>query len=252
MTAPTRPVRRILSALLRRFHGTSEERERAGYELAELATRLLYPKFLFSEHSRIWLDDREFLDLCRFSDLADRRSADRKHLLWSLANLVEELPGDTAEAGAYEGASSLLICHRMQGSGKEHHVFDSFEGLSPPGPSDGGHWKAGDLKSPLPVIQDRLAAYDFVRYYPGWIPSRFPSVSGKTFCLVHLDIDLYRPTLDSLEFFYPRLVPGGVILCDDYGFSTCPGARKAMDDYMRPRPEKVVHVPTGQGFIIKR
>jgi hypothetical protein len=68
---------------------------------------------------------------------------------------------------------------------------------------------------------------------------------------VHIDVDLYQPTLDSIRFFYPRLAPGGIILCDDYGYSSCPGAKGAFDEYMKDRPEKIIHAPTGQAFIIK-
>jgi O-methyltransferase len=55
-----------------------------------------------------------------------------------------------------------------------------------------------------------------------------------------------------MRFFYPRLVPGGVILCDDYGFTTCPGVRRAVDEFMADKPEHVVHVPTGHGFLVKQ
>lgn len=247
-----RKARRVMGLLARRFGGTTGERDHAAYDLAEMAAQFLYPKFLFSEHGRIWLEDAPFLDLCGSFDPSDRHSADRRYFLQSLLGLSDGLPGDTAECGAYAGASSLLICRGVQGTGREHHVFDSFDGLSVPEEADGNHWKEGDLRSSLAVIQERLSSYPFVRYHPGWIPSRFPDVSEKRFCFVHLDVDLYRPTLDSMAFFYPRLVPGGILLCDDYGFSTCPGAKKAVDEYMRGRPEKVVHVPTGQGFIIKR
>src|SRR5688572_31529904 len=46
--------------------------------------------------------------------------------------------------------------------------------------------------------------------------------------LFRSDVDVYQPTRDSLEYFYPRLVTGGILVCDDYGW---PGARKAVDDF---------------------
>lgn len=64
-------------------------------------------------------------------------------------------------------------------------------------------------------------------------------------------MDLYQPTLDSFRFFYPRLNPGGIILCDDFGFATCPGARKAANDYFSDKVEKMIELPDGGGFIIK-
>ena len=67
---------------------------------------------------------------------------------------------------------------------------------------------------------------------------------------VHVDVDLYEPTLASLAFFYPRMNPGGVMVCDDYGFTTCPGATKAVDEFLHDKPEKMIALPNGGGFFI--
>lgn len=88
--------------------------------------------------------------------------------------------------------------------------------------------------------------------YKGWIPEKFHEVEDKEFSLVHIDVDLHDPTLASLEFFWPRLNAGGMIVCDDYGSEACPGAKKAMDDFAAKYGFSVVHLTTGQGFITKR
>ena len=86
----------------------------------------------------------------------------------------------------------------------------------------------------------------------GLIPSRFPELDERSFSFVHIDVDLYQPTFDSIAFFYPRMIQGGLILCDDYGFTSCPGAKKAIDEFMADKPECVVQLPTGQALILKR
>ena len=58
-------------------------------------------------------------------------------------------------------------------------------------------------------------------------------------------------TLDSIEYFYPRLNDGGIILCDDYGSALCPGATQAIDEFLSDKPEKVLYMPCGNGFMIK-
>jgi hypothetical protein len=68
---------------------------------------------------------------------------------------------------------------------------------------------------------------------------------------VHIDVDLYQPTRDSLAFFYPRLVKGGVIVMDDYGFKTCPGATRAAEELATAQGVGILHLPTGQGVITK-
>ncbi|MGM3941125.1 TylF/MycF family methyltransferase, partial [Salmonella sp. NW387] len=73
------------------------------------------------------------------------------------------------------------------------------------------------------------------------------------YCFVHVDVDLYQPTRDSIQFFYPRMVPGGIMLFDDYGSGMqSPGAARAVDDFMAGNPEPVIDAPTAQAFIIKR
>jgi O-methyltransferase len=67
-----------------------------------------------------------------------------------------------------------------------------------------------------------LSEFPFVHLYKGWIPSRFIEVEDRQFSFVHIDVDLYEPILDSLNFF-PKLVKGGVIVFDDYGITQFPG-----------------------------
>jgi hypothetical protein len=88
----------------------------------------------------------------------------------------------------------------------------------------------------------------------GWIPEVFRKAEADIgqLAFVHIDVDLYEPTRESLEFLYPRVASGGIIVCDDYGFISCPGAVRAIDEYMAGRPEPVLHCPTGQGVIIKQ
>ena len=91
-----------------------------------------------------------------------------------------------------------------------------------------------------------------VRIYKGWIPERFPEVQNTTFSLVHIDVDLYEPTLESLKFFYERMTPCGVILCDDYGSLSCPGAKRAFDEFFSDKPEALIELPTAQALIVKK
>ena len=92
------------------------------------------------------------------------------------------------------------------------------------------HWSSSEK-----FVRNILDEFDFIEIYNGWIPDRFKEVENKKFQFVHLDVDLYEPTRDSLNFFYPKLVQGGVIVCDDYNFSTFPGAKKAWDNFFKDK-----------------
>jgi len=208
-----------------------------------------------------WLQDTETLKVWQGFNQQARHITDRKFILESMAQYTSHVPGDTAECGVFDGGSSYLMCRaNINKQGVEHHVFDSFEGLSEPNPqldtvqdSTAYVWQKHDLSIPLETVQKNLVEFDFVRYYKGWIPSRFNDVADKTFSFVHIDVDLYEPTWDSLVFFYDRLNAGGILLCDDYGSTICPGAKQAFDDFVKDKPEQsVIHLTTGQGFIVKQ
>jgi hypothetical protein len=233
---------KILTALRYIYRAIINGDDFARYVLAERLTGLIYPTYRFSEFGRILLEDKAFLHTYeRLTGVNNYHSLDRKRI-----------DGDTAECGAYQGATSYFICRNICAMKKVHHVFDSFEGLSAPSDKDGSYWTRGDLAAEEVTIRENLKEFDFVTYYRGWIPTRFKEVEDRRFVFVHLDLDLYQPTWDSLCFFYPRVNPEGIILCDDYGFITCPGARQAMDEFFRDRTEEIVSLPTGQGFVIKR
>jgi len=221
------------------------------YLAAERISRWTYSKYKFSEFGRIYLDDDNFLKYYEsFEGTKNYHSLDRKYALKELLKLSLNLEGDTAECGAYKGASSFLVCEAIKGKGKTHHIFDSFEGISSPMEDDGSHWSKGDLACSEDIIQENLKEFKNVEYHKGWIPTKFHEVADANFCFLHLDVDLLQPTIDSLDFFYHRMSHGGVILCDDYGINTCPGVKQAMDTFFSDKQESIVSLPTGQGLVI--
>ena len=239
--------------LLLKILSRSENAEYARFEMAQKISEVIYPKYKFSDFGRLFLEDKAFMNYYEsFEGTRHYRTLDRKYTLEQLMKLLISTDGrgDTAECGVFQGASSYLICRQIQGSQKQHHVFDSFEGISTPNDKDGSYWREGMLACSEKVVRENLKGFGFVRYYKGWIPERFDEVSGRKFCFLHIDVDLYQPTLDSLVFFYERMTPGGIIICDDYGLTTCPGAREAMDSFFSDKREKIVCLPTGQGFVM--
>ena len=223
------------------------------WELLVAVGGRVLPRYRFKWPQMEWWDDEEFnAYLRRFGELPGFNT-DRKWALAQLLRLTADVPGDTAECGVFLGASSWLICrsNRNSGPAKTHHGFDSFEGLSAPGPSDGGYWEAGNLTAGEQACRKNLAEFPSVRLYKGWIPERFPEVADRSFSFVHLDVDLYEPTRASIEFFYPRLSRGGLLVCDDYGFTTCPGATRAIDEFLADKPEKMLALPDGGGVVVK-
>ncbi len=207
-----------------------------------------------SEHGRSFFFDREFIEDYERFDRENYRSFDRKFALKELLNFAMLQKGNVAECGVFRGASAYFLAQAIirEGADRTLHLFNSFEGLSEPQALDGTHWTKGDLSCGRSDVEAELAPVSSViQIHPGWIPSKFGEVGNEQFCFVHVDVDLYQPTRDAIEFFYFRLVPGGVLVCDDYGFETCPGARRAMDEFFNKCSEPIIHLPTGQGVVIK-
>ncbi len=96
-----------------------------------------------------------------------------------------------------------------------------------------------------------LAPFPGVSFHKGWIPAVFADLPETRWSFVHVDVDLYEPTYATLEYFYPRLVEGGVILCDDYGSAIFPGAQRAWHRFCDERDVRFVMLDTGQSVILK-
>ena len=76
-------------------------------------------------------------------------------------------------------------------------------------------------------------------------------MSDSRVAFAHVDVDVYQSVWDCCEFIYPRLTTGGVMVFDDYGFPTCPGARKAVDEFFANKPETPIILQTGQAIAIR-
>jgi len=241
---------RLLKSSLR---AAAKRDDASRFELLTTLGQSILPRYRFKWPQMAWWDDQEFNRyLDRIGELHGNNT-DRKWALSQMLRLTTHVPGDTAECGVYLGASSYLICRANLASplGKWHHGFDSFEGLSQPGARDGDFWGGGDLSVPLEACSRNLAEFRACRLYKGWIPERFHEIADKAFSFVHVDVDIYEPTKASVEFFHRRLNPGGILVCDDYGFTTCPGATRAIDEYLLDKPEKMLSLPDGGGMLIK-
>ena len=206
-----------------------------------------------------WHHDDEYQEVWQNYSESKPYIHDRKFTIYSIARSLRSVGGDIAECGVFKAGSSFLMMSASEGTGKRFFGFDSFEGLSEPGEKDQTGkdtafvWKKNDMAVTLDIAQKNLEKFgDLCTIYKGWIPDRFNEVTDHKFSLIHIDVDLYDPTMSSLEFFFPRMSKGGVIVCDDYGFETCPGARKAMDEFFSSKNMSVIHLPTGQGVVFIR
>lgn len=190
----------------------------------------------------------------------------RRARFQSLVRLLTEtdgVDGAIAECGCYKGLSSHLMCSTLRTRDAEYrgagyHIFDSFKGLSPPTleddvPEDFARAKKiesmcveGAFAASLAEVRRNLAEFPAIEFHAGWIPLTFQGLPERSYRFVHVDVDLYDPTIDSFEYFYPRLAPGGMIVSDDYGW---PGARQALEDFCARQGLTLGLTPHDQAFV---
>jgi hypothetical protein len=175
---------------------------------------------------------------------------------------VRDVPGNACEIGCYKGLSAYIAAAAFEQSGKKltFHVCDSFEGLSEPTADDAAHGseppiktiKAGTYACSEADVRRHLSRFDNFKFHKGWIPAPFKDLMEERFCYAHLDVDLAEPSRQSLEFLWPRLNPGGVIVIDDYGALSYPGSRRAVDAFFSGRRDVfLVDCPAGNALAIK-
>ncbi|WP_158310353.1 TylF/MycF/NovP-related O-methyltransferase [Acidomonas methanolica] len=173
-------------------------------------------------------------------------SADEAFLLHELANAQAVLPGVMAEFGVYRGASAALIC-QVKGE-TPLHLFDTFEGLPAPADHEEQVFSKGQFPGTLASVKQALAEFPEVHYHPGIFPASTEGLDSLRFSFVHLDVDLHDATLAGLAFFYPRMVPGGIILTHDY--SIIEGVSRAFTRFMADKPERVIELSTTQAMVV--
>lgn len=202
-----------------------------------------------------YVEDNEALDLYQEGQLksnmlwADNFAKQcRFYSLFRLAKSVLDkgIEGDFAENGCWMGHSTYALATILQSSNfsNKFYIFDSFEGgLSDKTENDSNlrtdlnateiNKEKEIFSSSLESVKELLSPFPFVEIHKGWIPEKFDRVEDRQFAYVHIDVDLYEPTRDCLNFFYPRLNKNGVIIIDDYGLSQFGGCKKAVDEFLK-------------------
>jgi hypothetical protein len=134
-------------------------------------------------------------------------------------------------------------------------VIDTFAGHPPDDPtgSDDPVHVAGLFgDTSFDEVREYLARFPQVTVHKGAFAHVAPTLRHPAYGFVHLDVDLYKPTLEGLDYFAERLEVGGVIVLDDYGAKKCPGVRQAAEEFLVGREQfQSWHAHTEQLVLVK-
>jgi len=189
------------------------------------------------------------------------------------------IPGSIVECGVFKGVSLLTFAKLVEvycpGDTLKRIIgFDTFQGFPNLSSQDGlpnekrgkvtGGWNAQDFFPILNEVIDitkqdsMIPRFNRIEIVKGnvceTIPAYVKQNPGLRISLLHLDLDLYEPTLISLKYLYPLVVTGGVVLFDEYAMNDFPGESAAFDEYFknnRPILKKFPFISTPGGYFIK-
>jgi hypothetical protein len=145
-------------------------------------------------------------------------------------------------------------------------IVDSFAGLSEPTEEDSSEYSmspkifgsekygapAGSFSCSETDLRHTLSEFPKIEFVKGWIPEVLHTLPDRTYSFVHIDLDLHDPILGGINYFFPRLSSGGLIILDDYGSLSWPGAKKAGDDGAASFHQALIPLSTAQALLIKK
>lgn len=183
----------------------------------------------------------------------------RYYMVCWFADFVKHLPGDFVECGVYKGGYAKAIMHYLPfaATGKTYHMLDTYEGLSEV------HLTEQERESGLFERYEknyesclgevlRTFANDPVSIIPGTVPETLAQCTAQQVCYLSIDMNCVAPEIAAANFFWDKLVPGAVVMLDDYGFPGHEEQKKAFDQFAADRDAPLLSLPTGQAVMFKR
>lgn len=222
---------------------------------------------LFTQNSSECLQSPRFSSAYEFSlAVNDWRGLDGKvdmrwryYMVCWFADFVKHLPGDFVECGVYKGGYAKAIMHYLPfaATGKTYHMLDTFEGLSEEHLTEQERESGllerykGNYESCLEEVR-RLFADDTVAIIPGTVPETLAECGAEQVCYLSIDMNCVAPEIAAAQYFWDKLVPGAVVLLDDYGFPGHEEQKAAFDQFAADHQTPLLSLPTGQAVVFKR
>ena len=180
----------------------------------------------------------------------------RCYELWTLVAQTRQLEGDLIEVGVWRGGTGALIAKRATLSGMDAVVYlcDTFAGVVKASGKDtlyvGGEHSDTSREMVETII--RSQGLTNTRILTGIFPDQTASLITQTrFRFCHVDVDVYDSAKDVVEWVWDKLVVGGIIVYDDYGFFSCPGIARYVDEQRGNADRLIIHNLNGHAVVVK-
>jgi O-methyltransferase len=182
----------------------------------------------------------------------------RVHIACWAAHHGAKLPGDFVECGVKAGFVSLAVCDFVDfnATGKSFFLFDTFCGIPDEqiSPAEQAWNRAADnagYPECYEQVQASFARYPRARLVRGKVPDTLASVEIDQVAYLHLDMNIAYPERAAIEYFWPKLVRGAMVVLDDYGWLPYQEQKKTLDEFAASVGTVIATLPTGQGMMCK-
>ena len=228
------------------------------FELMNEAAKLVAPGIYLGDNLFTWCRNNSVFEDAAFrlawesniKNDADRAIAWRRYVLASAACHCAQLPGDFVECGVYWGSGVKTVVDYLGGKAfpKTFWAYDTFDSNPVP-----GHAFAGQKEGFFQQVAARFAGYGQVRLVKGLIPGAFDGAEPPAVAYLHIDLNDAEAEIATLDRLFDKVVPGGMVILDDYEWSGVYRPQKiAEDQWFQDRNYRVMPLPTGQGLVFKR
>ena len=226
---------------------------------ASVMSEYVEPGFHFADNLFVWarnlsmLDDPAFVAAWQSNAESDSDHAIvwRRYILSCAAYHCVQLDGDFVECGAYTGVGVKTVVDFLGGVDfpKTFWAYDLFEH----DPAMLHHSMPEHGKELESRVRKKFEAYPQVKVVKGEIPGVFAGQSPEAIAYLHIDLNEAPAEIAALDALFGRMVPGGILILDDYEWAIgYRGQKIAEDPWFEARDYRVIPLPTGQGLVIKR
>lgn len=177
--------------------------------------------------------------------------------IWAASHAIRS-EGDLIECGVWHGFTALVVALYVgiDSTRSKFILIDSFEGvrtadLTPDERRQGMAKKNDIYLHNLEDVQRNFARFQNVEIMKGFVPEVLEEFEGENVGYVHIDMNYAAPELAAADFFWDRLIPGGVVVLDDYGFRKHKVQKEEFDKWAKKRGISICPLPTGQGFFLR-
>lgn len=204
-----------------------------------------------------WLNDDAYLQLyekVKNHTLITEKA--RAYELWQLSEEVQHLEGDYIEIGSWRGGSGCIIAHKANkvSPGSSIYLCDTFTGVVKPGKEDSTYQGGEHADTSQQLVLDLVQQLELkdVHVLKGIFPDETAHLlKSDRFKFCHIDVDVFEGAKSITEWIWDKLVVGGVIVYDDFGFIDMPGVTKFVESQRGVKDRLVVHNLNGHGIIVK-